>query len=251
MANLNGYLKSSEVIGDVAVAIHDSGMAIVKPPHYMRLFQKALAELALDVPFDQRHVHIPVPDNKKVPLPKYMSGLRNLYLFNGENCDIHQSVRVLIKENFAHNGGSGYFANTKWCNFNDWTQASLGWLAPLNMWVAGISEGCIDLGDTCGYDLLRIEYTGLGFDEYCQGEELYAPVWARQALVDKVAMWALEVRMAYEGRERLYMELYKMRKADCDSSAGSWMTARMRFSMLDQKDMQDTVFRMTGIERGI
>ena len=42
MATLNGYVEASEIIGDVAQAIHDPSMVLVKPPTYMRLFQKAL-----------------------------------------------------------------------------------------------------------------------------------------------------------------------------------------------------------------
>ena len=251
MATLNGYVEASEIIGDVAQAIHDPSMVLVKPPTYMRLFQKALGELAQDVPFDQRHIQIQIPANKKVPLPKYISGIRNIYLYNGDGCDINGSVTVLIKENYAHNGSTGSFSNVKWCNFGGFTQDQLGWLLPYRIFVAGISEGCIDLSPaSASWDNIRIEYTGLGFDEYSQDEKLYAPMWARQALVDRVAAWALEIRMNTEGKERFYLELYKMRKEEHDSSSGSWMTARMRWAMLDQKQMQDLVVEMTGTGGG-
>lgn len=248
MANVNGTIPAMNVMGRGAQSAGDPSMGIVGRPRYFAFLREGLTMLASDTPFDKRNVEEVVPQSGIVQLPRFMSGLRNVYLYNQQG----QTVRLIQKENFNINECGVSFENNAFMNWYDYTQDTLGWFKPLGLNTYGIYKGYLFIAPNyLQWPFIRIEYAGLGFGEFCQEETLCVPIWAEEALADYIAMRALEHRIYTDGKELFFQRLYMDKKNEYKSATGSWMDARTRWSALDQKDMQDLVVIMTGIGNGM
>lgn len=238
------------MIGPAAQAAHDPGTGAVGYPVYRSLLQQALEKLSWEVPWDLRHLDAEVADTRRVQLPPKFVGINNIWLYRGEACAPTVTTNVILKDNYSHGNDRGAFQNVNWNNVENGYVRSSGFTEPWNVHYAGIRGGELHLSPQChGWDRIRVEYIGIGVDAFCPDEPLRVPLFARQALVDYVAMMALEHRIVTEGKEQLFTMRYKSKREECLSRGGSWENALMYWGQMDEKDKSDVARINASINR--
>lgn len=245
MANVKGHVPASQVLTGAMQTVGDPAGQWVGMPRYYTFMADGLRELCYDAPWDVKTYDVAIPQDRIVTdLPEYVSGIRNMYAYNGDTCGQSGflSVPVHIKDNMFHDGGAGYFANNKWYNFPDGTQMSVGFMEPWNIYYAGWRSDKLYLSPQCAqFSRLRIDYTGIGFDKFCPGEPMFVPVWAIDALRYYVARRACEHLVHIEGKTANAWRQLQRFDAQMDDYNGAWNTALMRWAQCDQQDRKDVV----------
>jgi hypothetical protein len=86
---------------------------------YLSVIQSAIEALAIDTYFSEKHEAFDFPlDTLTMDMPKGCFNIRNIYLFNGNNCSIENSRKVYWKRNY-YTEGNGFVANDKGNNYGD------------------------------------------------------------------------------------------------------------------------------------
>jgi len=251
MANTTGYVDIGDVIGPAAQAAGDPGMGGVGASRYPSFLQMGLEKLSFDIPWDKRTLTVERPEDRIIQLPGKITGCDNIWGYRGDACNPSWSGNIILKENYSHGGERGYFANDHWLNFNDAVYGSVGWLEPWNLYYGGIRNGKLYLSpQCCAFFFIRIEYVGIGVDNFCPGEPFRIPFFAREALTDFVTWKALEHRIYTEGKEQLFTGRYRDKQKELFGPGGTWAQALARWGGMDWKDMQDVALINTGIGRG-
>ena len=241
------YVTVNEILADVLKVVQDSDFRVNSPGWYTSQVRQALEELAFETYFDERTIQLDIPDNRRIEMPKGMFNIINMYLFNGDECDINRSTPVYYKKNFINSkSGRGYVANQKGDNNGDpfYKQTSDG-NSPTAIYYYAVQNGTIMLSSNAGnYQKVFIEYSGTGGDI---GEAPFIPIFLRQAVKDYVAVNALEVRVAEAPLAELNrwsaILAYHKRNLD-DEYEGSWAKATRRVKKLDFKERKDIKERM-------
>jgi hypothetical protein len=251
MAHQYGYVEEGDAIGPAAQAAGDPGKGAVGYPVYRSFLQQALEKLSFEVPWDFRVLDVAISETRIVQLPPKYVGIKNIYIYRGDTCNPTTSVRVIVKENYTHGGERGAFQNVQWQNRENAMLRSSGWVEPWDLKYAGIQGGKLYLSpQSHGYDRVRIEYLGIGIDAFCPDEPIRVPLFARQGIIDYVAMLALEHRIYTEGKENLFTSRYKSKREECLSRGGSWQNALVNWGQLDPQQMTDLSMVTTGNPTG-
>jgi hypothetical protein len=99
--------------------VGDKDTRILPKGFYLSAIQHAIEALSIDTYFSEKREAFDFPnDTLTLPMPKGCFNLRNIYLFNGNECNIQNSQKVYWKRNYFTKG-EGFIANDKGNNFND------------------------------------------------------------------------------------------------------------------------------------
>lgn len=189
-------------------------------------------------------------------MPKGAFNLQQVYLFNGDECNIQSSVNVYTKRNFINSkSGNGYVARDKYYNDGDRfhtkravrdTSSAVNGLSgdlrgPDNLYYCGLQSGVIMFSPNCrNYQKAMLVYTGIMADI---GETPVVPQFFRQAVKDFVLVPALETKMTETVGTNAYGHwagLKRSYEAKKDQPyTGSWFTAEKRAKNLNSKERQD------------
>jgi len=236
------FVTANEILADVLKLVRDADFKLLSRGYYISQIQQALEELAFDTYFDEKHEAFDIPENFRIEMPKGMFNIKNMYLFNGDICDIASSTPVWYKANFINGkSGSGYVANNKGNNTDPFTRR-LGVDPMLNsgLYYYAIQNGEIMLSSNCGnYQKLFVHYNGTGGDV---GEVPFIPLFLRQAVKDYVTVNALEVRIAESELSEMsrWSNLLSYHKNNLEEHYdGSWAKAEKRVRKLDMKERKD------------
>lgn len=236
------FVTVNEILADVLSVVDDENFNLRSRGYYTSQIQQALEELAIESFFDHRTVTVKIPEDLRIEIPKGTFNLKNMYLFNGDECNIETSTPVYLKKNFINApSGNGYVANNKGRNDRDrFHKDSFREENPSNLFFYGIQNGMIMLSSSCkSYENLFIELNGLG-------QELddlpIIPIFLRQAVKDYVAIKVLQVKiakvpMAEYNRWLSILNVHKESKGN--DFTGSWMEAQRRVRRLDDKARRD------------
>jgi hypothetical protein len=243
MAHLSGTISAKEIITDACQAVGDPTGSKVGRPRYKSFVQKALAEMCFDAKHDHRFFDAPITEERIIKMPKFIAGIRAVWGFNGENCNVQSRVNIYLKRNYQHTGADNGFARNNWDNFDDVMQASNGLPSePLSLYYYGWDEqnGALHLSPSCKrWSRVRVEYVGIGMSDFCQEEEIRIPMWCREAIEHYVCMRAAQHIMHLEGKTQIGASMYKDFKDEYKSINGSWANARARWADLDDKERDD------------
>ena len=259
MATTSGYISAREVILDAAQAAGDPSQGIVGRPRYLTFAQQGLQKICQDTQFETRDYDVEIPENRIVPLPKWMAGMNGVWAYNGDRCNPLGIVNVYEKTGYWHDGGGGSFSHSPWNAFDDAMQMGAnGGVAgpfygqePWNLRYYGIRGRQMCLSPQCtGYAYLRISYAGLGFDEFCGDTDIEIPMWARQAVTDYITMRAVTIRQYEEGKTTLMRAILNDMKEQMTEYHGSWAQAMLYWGGMDRKDRQDTVLYISKLGVG-
>lgn len=252
MATHTGYLSAGEVMTDAAQAAGDPSLNIVGRGVYLALLRRALSKMCLEIPIDKRYYDAVIPANGIFQLPKWMAGMNNVWVYNGDQCDPETASNAYEKENFTFEEGENWPSNGLSYNMQNGTsdamQANSGidgfWMTTESQYLYyyGIHKGKMMLSSSCRqFSRIRIDYNGLGFQDYCGEEDLLVPFWASEAITDFITMKAIEQRQYEEGKTQLFRSILVDKTVEMKAFDGTWSKAKMYWGQMDNKERKDTV----------
>lgn len=111
--NFSGeYITADELAAMVAAAIDDTDMRKMPKGFYIMYAQEALQELSIQTFFNVKREVMPVPADGAFDLPENMFSPKEIYVFNGAECNDQTRHKLWHKRNFYHkNNGSGFAIN--------------------------------------------------------------------------------------------------------------------------------------------
>lgn len=241
------YVTVNEILADVLKVVKDSDFRLNSPGWYTSQIQQALEELAFETYFDERTIAVDIPANKRVEMPQGAFNIKDLYLFNGDECVIGRSQPVHYKKNFiSSKSGQGYVANQKGDNGTDRImKKTFDQQYPRNLYFYAVQNGEIMLSSNAGnFEKLFIVYNGTGGNV---GDAPFIPLFLRQAVKDYVTVAALEVKVAEVelGELNRWNAILAMHKGNLERDyTGSWDKAQKRVKKLDFKERKEIKERM-------
>jgi len=250
------FVTVNEILADVLKIVKDSSFKVNSRGFYVSQIQQALEELSFDTYFDERSEVFEVPADLRLDMPKGAFNLKNMYLFNGTECDISRSQNVYWKRNFINSkSGNGFVAKDRLDNHNDpfhrdrfrgatnrlGRDNNLTGVGGVNeLFFFNVQQGVIMLSESCRkFGKILIEFNGMGADI---GDLPVIPNMLRQAVKDYVSEAGLDTRIAdAEGVEfnkwsTIQAKITSRKDKPFD---GSWAKAEHRVSALSNKQRQD------------
>ncbi len=246
------FVSVNEILADVLRVTNDSGFKISTKGWYISQIRQALQELSFDTYFDERNEELIIPDDLRVEMPKGSFNLKQIYLFNGDKCNVGQNTpNVYFKQNFW-TGGNGFLARDKWNNNGDpfyrsrtgspnpqaRNEVTLG--SRSQLYFFGIQNGLIMLSDSCRkFEKIMVFFNGIG------GELDNTPVipqFFRQAVKDYVTSIGLEVAIASADASEFNRLSFLKSSVDQRMNKpfdGTWAKAEQRAKQTNSKVRQD------------
>jgi hypothetical protein len=246
----SSFVTVNEILADVLKTVSDRDFSLNTRGWYISQMQQALEELSFDTFFLTINKEIVIPCDLKIELPIGAFNLRQMYVFNGDNCDFSESRTVYHKNNYLGSGsGKTYLARDTYSNANDpfYTRRSQrrnsaiedAKKGPTNVFYYGIQQGVINLSANCSqFEKVMLVYNGVHTDI---GDVPVIPTFLRQAVKDYATVRALEIRIA---EEQVNLQRWNLLLSRYDNSLnhpyeGSWVKAERRAKTLDNKHRQD------------
>lgn len=237
MAVHHAFTPSGQVILTACRLAQDEGMANLDGPFYEACLRDAVQELCFDTSWDIRTMDFEMPSTGILEMPEGVGGFRHIYCYDGEHCGIGETQEALIKPNYTHNGGDGFFARQKGVNNNavvDDTTSLMG--ESPGMFYCGVEMGKIYFSPQCRrFAKVRLVYQGLGQSDPCEVPAV--PTWAREAVVYYIAHRACQMRTSENAS--LFTSLKNEYGWHLSDARGSWRTAQVRYRRMDYKQRQD------------
>lgn len=212
------YVSPDEILSIILPSVGDREMRVFPEGFYHGLIQKALEALALDTFFQTlHHDYFDFDwDSLSSPLPQGCFNTREVYIFNGDNCNYQESIKLWWKRNY-YTKGHGYIANDKGRNQNDPFMTHRGFYnsryAENKSLIRWDREAGLDVNQRYFYNIqmgklmvssqckmaaknVHLVYNGTG----CAiGSLPIIPIYLRTAVEDYVCEAALRIRMAEDG----------------------------------------------------
>jgi len=238
----SSFVTVNEILADVLKTVSDKDFTLNSRGWYTSQIQQALEELSFDTFFLTINKEIEIPCDLKIELPRGAFNLRQMYVFNGDNCNFDEVSTVYHKQNYLSSGsGETYVARDTYSNFQDpfHKQRSRVKHTPSHVKFYGIQQGIINLSPNCAqYQKVMLVYNGVQTDI---GEVPIIPTYLRQAVNDYTTTLALEIRIA---EEQVNLQRWNLLLARYENSLnhpydGSWVKAERRVKTLDNKHRQD------------
>ena len=260
-------VSPDEILSDVLQYVGDEEFKDNSRGYYVSQIQQALQELAFDTFFDKRTDTFKVPENLVLDMPEGMFNIRQIYLYNGVECNISNSVNVYWKRNY-YTKGNGFLARDKGVNPDDPFYQSRGFTrhsghdhlgahshnnsydnslrrqsnatSISNSYYYNIQAGKIMFSSSVrSFQNIAIEYNGVGANI---GEVPFIPMLFREAIKAWVIDAALRVKMARSvGADfNKWQTLYSINNAELKRPfTGLWAEAEVRAKMIDSKQRED------------
>jgi hypothetical protein len=251
--NTSVYISPDEILSVAAAMINDKSYKDLSKGFYYSLIQKAFEELALDTFFQELRADSTVPETLVLPLPEGCFNVKNVYVYNGNICDINNSRKVYWKRNYYTHNGNGFLANDKGNlnshdpfysgrtlanNRNDKSLRRHNDL-PSNALYYNIQMGNMMLSSSClgAGNKVHIHYNGTG----CPiGEVPIIPVFLRTAMEDYVIESALRFKIASDSDPRRWQALWGIyEKRLRNPIDGSWEKAEYRVKSMNSSQREE------------
>ena len=235
-------------MADVLSFVDDVNFRTRSEGWYESQAQQALEELSYDTKFLTKYKPVPIPENLKIAIPKGMFNPQNLYVFNGDECTIHNRQNVWLKRNFINSGdGNSFVARNTGNNHNDPFYQRNRMNHPgmhanrSDIHFYNIVDGTIMLSPSCrNFQNLMIVANAVS----CEiGDAPIIPGEFRQAVKEWIIIQALPHKMRESVGTADYGHWASMlQKTDVklnDPYEGSWIKAERRAKKLDDKYRDD------------
>ena len=250
----HNMISPGEILSDVLKQCNDESFKDNSRGYYTSLIQQALQELAFDTFFDERTETLAVPGNLNVEMPKGAFNIRQLYLYNGTECNIENSQNIYWKRNY-YTKGNGYLARDKGFNNNDpfYNNRTVGRHDDANLrrvnsthssitqsYFYNVQNGIIMLSQSCKrFENIAIVFNGTGADI---GDVPFIPQLYREAIKMWVLDSALKVKMATATPAEFnrWQTLWSINdKLLRKPYTGAWEEAQVRAKSIDAKQRED------------
>lgn len=253
--NTGDFIKAEAIIFNSAAMAGDREYKLLPKGFYLSLIMDAFSELNMLSGFSEMRKNYNFPENLTLNLPDDCFDILNVYVFNGDNCNISNSRKVYWKRNYYTQGGAGYIANDKGKNnSNDpfYAQRSLANndkslirieknVSVNNVLFYNLQMGNIMFSSSCKQAgaKVHIHYRGTGSKAV---EEPIIPILFKQAIEDYVTEAAIRVRLASEpSMIRVLMPMQQLyeRRLDKEGMNGSWFSAKQRVKDMNKGQRED------------
>jgi hypothetical protein len=254
-------LSPKDVMSEVLIYTQEMGYKNVTRGFIISQMNRCMRALSYDTFFNESHKTFLIPDNRMIDIPAGVFNINQMYLYNGDTCNIgSNTANVYWKRNMYTGGGNGYAARNKGNNGNNgqdpfYTSFSPstpedrsgsrintpGTNLPNSLYYYGESNGQIVLSENTGpYSKLLIKFNGIWeVDE----EKNTIPEYFQEVLVDWCTESVLRVKSAVEPVNSKWRSLhsdsvfrlgYKPETYD-----GSWYKAKRRVTSMGNKKKED------------
>lgn len=255
----HNMISPDEILADVLKFAGDESFKDNSKGYYLSQIQQALQELAFDTFFDKRTEFFDVPENLVLDMPKGTFNLRQVYLFNGEECNIAKSQNVYWKRNYFTKG-KGFLAKDKGLNNNDpfYQSRTLGLSDRDNVnhgpsfrrvhtnssitqsYYFNVQNGMIMLSSNArNFQKIAIEFNGTGVDI---GEVPFIPQFFREAVKSWVLDSVYKIKMANAPPTEFnrWQTLWSINNTQLRKPyTGLWEEAQVRVKSIDAKQRED------------
>jgi len=252
----HSFVTPEEILSDVLKLADDEGFKDNSKGYYMSLIQQALQELAFDTFFDERTESFNVPQNLRLDMPKGAFNIKQIYLFNGTECNIANSKNVYWKRNF-YTKGNGSLSKDKWNNDDPFydnrsTPNSNGLLNDPSYRRAGVGSSLSELyyyniqageimfsSNVRNFEKVALVFNGTGVNI---GEIPFVPMLFREAVKSWILNPVYQIKMAKaEGAQfNKWQTLFSMNNAALNKPFdGLWAEAQYRAKSIDSKQRED------------
>lgn len=195
------FISPDEILTDVLKQVDDERMEFSTKGFYIRAVQQAIQDAAFQTFFDDRPEVFTFPEKGYMPMPEGCIDLRNVYLFNGDKCDISNAQTVHWKRNFI-SYGNGYVANNRGNNFGDPYYSRHSEIPIItnsgiqNLFYYNIQDGQLMFSSACKkFQKVFLIYKGIGTPI---GAVPIIPLFLQRMVTDHVTEYTLRLRMAKE-----------------------------------------------------
>lgn len=207
------YIAPDIILADVIKLVDDEGYLWNTKGWYISQIQQCLSDLAFETYFDVRDTVVRGEvwkDSLRFPMPQGAFNIRQIYAFNGEECNIQNAANVYWKRNYItrgngylarhrgsqngndpfYPGGSGPTVRRAYEDRNKYASSESG------LYFYNIQNGYVMLSASCrNFENIFIVFNGTGCDI---GEVPFIPEQFRNVTKDFVAETALRLRMAQD-----------------------------------------------------
>lgn len=252
--NTGHYITPDEIIFNAAAMAGDKDFKVMNKGFYISLIQDAFNELSISSYFAEQRADLDFPsETLTLPLPEDCFNVKNIYIFNGDLCNIQNSRKVWWKRNY-YTKGNGFIANDKGSNNRDPYYEKHSYLYNDKSYIRvdqkdridealyyNIQMGNIMFSSSCrnAGTKVHIHYNGTG------GSVIDAPIIPKMfkaAIADYVTEAALRFRMANEpSMARVWMGMQQLyeRRLDKEGMNGSWHSAIMKVKRLNDSQKEE------------
>lgn len=216
----SSYISPMTILSSVLPLVSDERMEFMPKGFYMSVIQQALEALALDSYFDDKWEDFDVPTTLRLTQPAGCFNIRNIYLFNGTECDTQKSQKVYWKRNHFTKGQGSIANNVSDGGKDPFFDRSVN--SYNGLYYYNIQAGDILFSSNCtSFQKVMINYNGMGSDIT---EAPIIPAIFRRAVEDFVCEFILRLRMAKD--KQIWMGLWKIYEQRLNAPYdGSWEKA--------------------------
>lgn len=262
MSQTGNYIKVDDVLFNIAGFSGDTGFKQIPKGFYVNLVSDAFIELNMETMMMDGHADFKVsdyPEHLSISLPSDCFNVRNIWIYDGDVCDIGRSHKVWHKRNF-YSQGKGYLANRTGHNTNDPyylndnldnsmqrstvdNKSLIRYDNPStvnNTLFYNIQNGVLMLSSSCrnAGTKIHIHYASTGCEV---GEAPVIPIFYKRAIEDWGTEGALRFKIANDpANAKLWMSLQQTyeRRLDISGFNGSWHNAvtKARTMSKDEKE---------------
>jgi hypothetical protein len=233
-------ISPNEIKADVLVSVNDEDEKKFTSGWYTSQIQQALEEMSFDSYFMKRFEDFNIDDTLKLKVPKGAFNVREVFLWNGDECVIEDMVNVYVKRNYYNTGADkGYTARNR-TNTSDPFVSGIS--DESELYYCSLQNGYIHLSQTAtGFSHARVYFNGVLHDI---GETPFVPRQFRQVVKLWVeyqfykAMTAKNPRTYNTLKQDAYNTLYR-------PFTGEWDKAISRAKNIDTKWRKDMVEYMS------
>jgi len=240
-------VSPDEILADVLKLANDEGFKDNSKGFYYSQIQQALQELAFETFFDLRTEFFDVPENLNLAMPLGVFNVREIYLYNGTECNFDTAQNVYWKRNYFTKGkGNGFLARDKGTNnsrdpFFQNRRVSNSLLNPSlrrvdnvvssisTVFFYNIQRGMIMFSSNVRtFQKVAIVFNGTGGNI---GEVPFVPLFLREAVKGWVLDPILKIKMAQSvGADfNKWQTLWSLNESQLRKPyTGSWETAELR-----------------------
>lgn len=253
-------ISPEEILSDVLKLANDEDFKDNSKGYYTSLIQQALQELAFDTFFDERTEFFDVPENLNLEMPLGAFNLKQIYLYNGTECNFGNAQNVYWKRNYYTKGSGSLARDNGTGNSSDPFYQSRGGAGGNpdlrrtggsvgSTYFYNIQRGMIMLSSNSrSFQKVAIVFNGTGGDI---GEALFIPQFLREAVKGWVLDPVYKVKMAQSlgGADfNKWQTLWSMNESQLRKPyTGIWDNAEYRIKSMDSKargDMKEYMSRL-------
>lgn len=247
----NDYLSADNMLASVVRLCQDPETKKIPKGRYVSLLHRALQELSFDTFFNIKRFDEPVPECLYFDMPAGTFSVKEVYVYNGEVCNIRTAQKLWYKPNY-YTRGNGFFAKNRGNNniIDPFYPSNSDMVRDPRtqemVRVPDVSDGLLWYNVENGQMMVspaaknyqKIHVVAHG--TICPfGEAPLIPPYFQEAVEDFVCEFATRELIGVDGQLYLVMNREYQRRLDYHGYNGSWHKAKTRIKNMSKGERAD------------